>query len=140
MGYKDPGKHRDRIKARNQLYYTSHPETRGPRQRAYRQALFAEALRVLGNKCACPGCDEAEPRFLTVDHIYGRARGGKRPAILDAKASGWDKTKFQILCWNCNMTKSDRGFCPVHQKDPGQRNGHHPISNIQGLLWPSRED
>lgn len=87
----------------------------------------ADALRILGNKCACPGCEVSEPAFLTVDHINGRTKGSRgKNAAAEAKASGWDKTKFQILCRNCNFAKRDLGFCPVHQIDPGERNGHVP--------------
>ena len=79
------------------------------------QILMEEAIRQLGDKCACPGCGVSERLFLTIDHINGLDEGGRRDhAIREAKKSGWDKTKFQMLCWNCNMTKSNKGFCPVH--------------------------
>ena len=112
-----------RYAAREQAYRQTHREQRKAIGQAYKEALKAEALRNLGSKCACPGCEVAEPRFLTIDHILGHANRRNYP-VMEAKASGWDKTKFQVLCWNCNMAKRDRGFCPVHQKDPGQRNGH----------------
>lgn len=133
---------REKIRARDRAYHQANREklnarTRANSQASY-QALTAEALRVLGNKCACPGCEVSEPAFLTIDHINGRTKGSRHSALSEAKASGWDKTRFQILCANCNMTKSDRGFCHVHQKGPGQRNGHEPAANVQQALWATK--
>ena len=127
--------HPEAIKGWNRTYNHRHQEQNKTYQRAYHEALKAEALRVLGGMCACPGCGVSEPAFLTIDHIHGRLIGQRHNPLKEARASGWDKTKFQILCWNCNMSKSDRGFCPVHQKDPGQRNGHIPEAKAQQALW-----
>ena len=115
--------HREEDNARDRAYYLANQEQEQARSRAYRSALMTEARKVLGNKCACPGCEVSEPAFLTIDHINGRPKGSsnrKTMAVFEARASGWDKTKFQILCWNCNMTKRDLCFCPVHQADPGE--------------------
>ena len=126
--------HRADIKVYNQTYHKDHREQANARRRVYHPVywanLRADALRILGSKCACPGCDESEPLFLTVDHIQGRSKKRRQP-LVDAKASGWDKTKFQTLCFNCNCAKKDRGFCPVHQKDTGASNGHRPSTIAQ---------
>lgn len=128
--------HLEQHKASNRRWREAHPEDAKVRSRAHHNAMVAEALRVLGNKCACPGCEISEPMFLTIDHINGRAKGSRRHPILEARDSGWDKAQFQILCWNCNMTKSNRGFCLVHQKAPAS-NGHSPDrENPQLLLGP----
>ena len=119
-----------RENARSRLYHENHREQANARMRVYtplyEQALMAEAFRFLGDKCSCPSCGMSKPAFLTIDHINGRPKGSRKDALKEARASGWDKTKFQILCANCNFAKSDRGFCPVHQTNPGQRNGHNP--------------
>jgi 5-methylcytosine-specific restriction endonuclease McrA len=126
--------HREKAKATSRAWREAHPADMKTSNRAYRQTLMAEALRVLGTKCACPGCEVCEPLFLTIDHINGRSKSPRKHALLEARAKGWDKTLFQILCWNCNMTKSNRGFCPVHQTDPRQTNGHNPDANAQLAL------
>ena len=143
MSYKDKEKqkawyqnHPDRKKVHNRRYNLTHQEQNNARYRAYELALKAEALRVLGNKCACPGCGISEPLFLTIDHINGRPKGSRKDPVLEAKASGWDKTKFQILCMNCNFTKRDRGFCPVHQKRSEETNDHSPSASPQLKLLP----
>ena len=143
--------HREERKAKNRLYHQAnleqqransranhqaHREERITYSRTYQQDMKIEALRMLGSKCSCPGCEVSEPAFLTIDHIHGRPKGARKHALSEAKASGWDKTKFQVLCANCNFAKRDRGFCPVHQKTPGQTNGHSPdLANPQLLLW-----
>ena len=123
--------HPERVKATNSSYRQAHREELNIYYQTYREihreelngkglarnvALSAEARRILGEKCGCPGCEVSEPAFLTIDHINGRPKGSKGSAAFQARASGWDKTEFQILCANCNMAKRDRGFCPVHQK------------------------
>ena len=123
-------------RARSRAYAELHREEIAARLTAYRKKLVVEALRALGSKCACPGCGVSEPVFLTIDHIQGhpkgpKSKGPKKSPIAEAKASGWDKTKFQILCFNCNCAKKDRGFCPVHQKDPVKSNGHIPGANAE---------
>ena len=127
---------KERLNANSRVSHQAHRHERKVSNRASNQRRYAEAVRILGNKCACPGCEVSEPAFLTIDHINGRPKGQRRSALTEARASGWDKTKFQVLCWNCNCAKKDRGFCPVHQADPGQRNGHSPVANPQQSLWP----
>jgi 5-methylcytosine-specific restriction endonuclease McrA len=131
--------HPEQVKATNNAYHRRHRMERNAKDLARYHALTAEALRMLGSKCACPGCEVSEPAFLTIDHIHGRPKGSRNQALPEAKASGWDKTRFQTLCYNCNCAKRNRGFCPVHQKDPGQRNGHSPDGNAQQSLWPLSE-
>lgn len=80
----------------------------------YRLELKLEMFEHLGAVCAC--CDEANPAFLCLDHINNdghieRKRNNQIIAI--ARKSGWDKTKYQVLCFNCNMAKSNfGGTCP----------------------------
>lgn len=118
--------HREELAAKSRAYHLAHREQQNARSLAYDKALTTEGLRIFGDKCACPGCEVREPVFLTIDHINGRPKGSRKNALLEARASGWDKTKFQILCMNCNFAKRDRGFCPVHQAGLEQTNGHSP--------------
>ena len=130
----------EQVKASNRTYNQGHRPERNSTNLAYYYVLKAEAFRVLGSNCACPGCEVSDLSFLTIDHIHGRPKGRRKYTLSEAKTSGWDKTQFQILCANCNFAKRDRGFCPVHQKDPGQRNGHSPEGNAQLSLWPEVKD
>ena len=128
--------HPDKLRAKARAHREIHRNQLTASQRARYQALIAEAFRVLGHICVCPGCGVSETAFLTIDHINGRPKGLRRNGWKEAQASGWDKTTFQIMCANCNHAKSDRGFCPVHQTDTGRRNGHNPGANVQQSLWP----
>ena len=124
--------HREEIKAKSKRYRLAHRDQVNVASRTYRAAMLVEAMRFLGSTCGCPGCGVSELRFLTIDHIHGRnTKKRGHVSLLEAKASGWDKTQFQILCANCNFAKRDRGFCPVHQTAPGQSNGHRPGANAQ---------
>lgn len=127
--------HREERKANTRAYYHAHSAQHNAKHQNRNHALTAEARRFLGNKCACPGCAVSESAFLTIDHIHGRPKESKRNAVFEARASGWDRSKFQILCANCNFAKHDRGFCPVHQTAPRPRNGHSPGANAQQSLW-----
>lgn len=114
-------------------YYRTYRSTHQEQIKAYRERLRTKAFHLLGNKCACPGCEVSEPAFLTIDHIYGRPRGPQRNSAEEAQSAHWDKAKFQILCANCNFAKRDRGSCPVHQSAPNERNGQRsdPIGTSQ---------
>lgn len=70
--------------------------------------------------CAC--CGEAERDFLLIDHveghgnehrrqIFGYVQGGKR--FYRWLVRQGFPTGFQVLCFNCNMSKAKHGKC-VH--------------------------
>ena len=94
-----------------------------------REKFRQEKLNLIaayGGKCAC--CGEAEPKFLTIDHIFndgsqhrkelfGSTRGnmfasGRLYRWL--RQNGYPKDRFQLLCLNCNCAKGHWGQCP-HQ-------------------------
>jgi hypothetical protein len=87
----------------------------GARGRAKLRALIFEHY---GRQCAC--CGENIEQFLTVDHIDGK--GAEHRRSIGGHATGttfyrWLKKQsypegFQILCWNCNLAKSQYGSCP----------------------------
>lgn len=56
-------------------------------------------------------CGEDDPFFLQVDHIDGVASQAARKeeacsAALAAKKSGYDRTKFRLLCVKCHHIKT----------------------------------
>lgn len=66
-----------------------------------------------GNKCAC--CGEEESAFLSIDHINGggnkhRKSSGKN--ILSFLIKNNFPQGFQLLCYNCNISKGMIGACP----------------------------
>jgi len=73
-------------------------------------------------KCSCEGCNETNKAFMCVDHVNGD--GNKHRATADPKLgmlTGWRMhiwlvkndypDGFQILCYNCNHSKSILGRC-----------------------------
>jgi hypothetical protein len=83
--------------------------------------LIAETFAFYGNKCAC--CGEAEPMFLTIDHVEGNGNKHRREVLGGFNKAGkatyrWLRqngfpTGFQCLCQNCNVGKHrNKGICP----------------------------
>lgn len=76
-----------------------------------------------GAICKCCGEDTIE--FLTIDHINGGGNAHRREIFGKAAGTGssfyrWLKkncypTGYQVLCFNCNVSKHMFGICP-HQK------------------------
>lgn len=75
-------------------------------------------------RCAC--CGESERDFLAIDHIEGHGNEHRRK-IFGRHQGGWElyvwlirqrfPSGFQVLCFNCNMSKAKHGRC-VHLAKP----------------------
>jgi hypothetical protein len=72
-----------------------------------------------GYVCAC--CGEAEPRFLTLDHIMNNGSEHRKAIGVRSRGAGIFKwlnkhgypAGFQVLCMNCNHGKAlNNGICP----------------------------
>lgn len=89
------------------------------RARSYRDSLKADVICGYGGICKC--CGEAEPQFLTIDHIHGggsahkKAVGGSQQIYSYLRANGYPDG-YQLLCFNCNGSKGLFGICP-HERD-----------------------
>lgn len=91
---------------------------------AARRARRAEVLEHYGGGCAC--CGEAEPLFLTIDHIDGNGNAHRREI---GKTDMWiwllrnDYPEgFQILCYNCNAGRyRNGGACPHAMEESDSR-------------------
>ena len=69
---------------------------------------------LLGSQCVC--CGEDRDSFLDIDHIYGggsKERREKGPAFVysDVLKMENPRTKYQLLCSNCNQSKRRLGVC-----------------------------
>lgn len=91
------------------------------RQKRKDQRLRDLILSSYGGKCAC--CEEAEPGFLTVDHVNNDGNIHRRHLKLSCGGTPFYtwivRNKFpkdlQLLCWNCNESKRiNKGEC-VHR-------------------------
>jgi hypothetical protein len=95
------------------------------RGRAEYSRLKLEMLEVFGWKCSC--CGEDHPQFLSLEHIHGvapyflgprrnKAASRKQTSTYQlyrmAKRDGWDRTKYECLCMNCNFADGHYGACP----------------------------
>lgn len=89
------------------------------RRNAGRRArLRAEILEVYGARCVC--CGESEPEFLTLDHVGGRrdshVGATTYTVYLRIKREGFPRDRYRLLCWNCNVTIGQLGYCPHERK------------------------
>lgn len=104
----------------SKIHCTKHHNEQNARSRRIFRGLKLLVYTKYGKKCAC--CGEAEFSFLTIDHIGG---GGNKHRKLIGKTSSriyrWLRNNnfpegFQILCANCNQSKSQNGQCAHHQE------------------------
>lgn len=112
-------KNRENLLVKHKEYYNQNKDKwkRSPTDKKKRKARYYELKIVVfnhyGNICNC--CGEKHIEFLTIDHINGIPEGEKRISgirlfrqIIKEK---FPKT-YQILCFNCNNSKSLYGYCP----------------------------
>jgi hypothetical protein len=94
-----------------------------------RANIKMQIITAYGGKCQCIGCDVAEPKFLTIDHIFND--GAEHRKQINPKTNGrtgqgvtlyrwliknnFPKDRYQLLCWNCNLAKA-HGGCPHLEK------------------------
>ena len=89
------------------------------RERQYASSLKIETFSQYGTICQC--CGESNMAFLVLDHINGNGNNERRRLFGTRHAGGkamWRYLKkhgyppgYQVLCHNCNWTKSNGG-CP----------------------------
>ncbi len=85
------------------------------------RALKAQLMEIYGPKCAC--CGESNSQFLTLDHINNDGAVERK----ECKLGTWgvfrkavrdrDKTRYQILCYNCNFGRAKNGGVCPHRID-----------------------
>lgn len=85
--------------------------------RARLRKMKEEAINHYGGKCAC--CGEDEMLFLSIDHIRNDGAEDRRKhpargyAYFRRIVKENDFSKFQVLCFNCNMGRFfNGGICP----------------------------
>ena len=98
-------------------YQTKNPTSYTKYMRAHqRKSTYLRRIEIMnhyGGKCTC--CGENELKFLSIDHINGNGR--KHRQQIKINIYSWLKknkypTGFQILCYNCNLSKGFYGQCP----------------------------
>lgn len=86
------------------------------RNRHYRWNLRLEVIKAYGSKCQC--CGETNYEFLTIDHVdkitslNDRKLGRGHKLYMHLKRKGWPKEGYRLLCYNCNCSIGNFGYCP----------------------------
>ena len=132
-------KNKDKMRKKNRTWYQKHKESEKIRGKKYhekynkeiKQRIIDLKLEVMAHYSkvisksdipVCTCCKEKHIEFLTLDHINGRKSMNHKPSLKadklcrTLKREGFPKG-IQVLCWNCNSAKSDKGVCPVHMKN-----------------------
>ena len=88
-------------------------------QQRYRFKLKNKIFTNYGCKCTC--CGEANSVFLTIDHRNNNGSEHRKQINQTSTTTTYRwiiknnyPKEFQVLCWNCNITKHIYGKCP-HQ-------------------------
>lgn len=105
----------NRVRERRRDSHFAEQELIANRERYTRMRKMA--LGYYGSKCEC--CGETGYAMLTFDHINGGGRksglSGLRfvnDIIKEYNRFGYPNGKYRILCWNCNLARSNCGYCP----------------------------
>lgn len=87
-----------------------------------KKRLFKQKMKIFehygGGVAHCKCCNEKEVYFLSIDHINGG--GNKQKKELKTSSRGIMRwiiknnypVDFQVLCFNCNLSKGFFGKCP----------------------------
>jgi hypothetical protein len=108
-------KNKDRCKALWSEYYAKYKKVLAKSRKEQNREKRIEVVMRLGGRCVCCGITEID--FLAIDHIHGgglkdlRERGIGNTEVA-VRMDNFDRTKYQILCHNCNMAKGFIGYCP----------------------------
>lgn len=77
------------------------------------------AINMYGGHCACPGCDQSNVMFLSIDHKNGDGAEDRKTREKSLGGGLYKKLikrpidpKLQVLCYNCNFAKGNREKCP----------------------------
>lgn len=138
-------KNKDLIKIQKRSKYMRTRDERLKRDQELRYLQKLKTFEMYGNKCAC--CGEDKKEFLCIDHIQGGGAEERREygcCILDhVKKQGYPKDKYQLLCYNCNMSLAFMGYCPHHPeitrpRRTGRRKEPNTLFKSTPEIQPSR--
>ncbi len=95
--------------------------------------LRTKVIALYGGKCEC--CGESRYKMLTIDHkvktyYKDKIRGVALvyAALHEYEESGYPNNKYQLLCWNCNVSRGHHSYCP-HEN--GHQEHEYPNKKIK---------
>ena len=99
-------------------YYQKNKHILAPRYKSEARRKRITVLEFYGGKppkCKC--CGEKEISFLSIDHVNGGGNKHRKESGVGCVIYPWlirnnFPKGFQILCYNCNMSKGFYGKCP----------------------------
>lgn len=111
-------KYKEKKSIYDKKYRVNNLERIRTKNKEWNQKQRLSVIEHYGGMCAC--CGESRLEFLSIDHINGG--GNKHRSTLKTSIYRWLKSNnypegFQVLCHNCNMSKSFYGYCPHQNKE-----------------------
>jgi hypothetical protein len=109
--------HREEIKRRKKGQRDKSEQSYQVRARRYHRVRIQVLKMYSGGRPKCACCGETRYEFLTIDHVRG---DGAEDRLKMSRGSGFygkllkmriNRRKYQVLCYNCNMSKRLLGVC-----------------------------
>ena len=109
--------HKENVSQSSAAYRINHREQINAHGRVINRCLRLEVIEAYGGICDC--CGETLAEFLTIDHINGSGKkhrdsigGGGANFYRWLKKQEFPKDRFRLLCYNCNCSLGNYGYCP----------------------------
>ena len=108
-------------------YHNAHQEernaVRSSRTQEYRMVVLQH---YAGPNPICACCGETALEFLTLDHPNGG--GGQERKTVSRRGQEYYRwlirhdfpVELRVLCYNCNFSRGQRGYCPHESSGPGE--------------------
>jgi hypothetical protein len=102
--------------------WSKHGAKWGAKRAEKRRQLRIDTIQAYGGKCSC--CGEAEPDFLSIDHVDGNGNAHRKTLKVRGgthfyrwlEKNNWP-SGYRVLCFNCNCARGFFGRCP-HESKP----------------------
>jgi len=108
-------------KANNKRFHKRRPNYGADYQRQRRLGMWERIFTTYGRVCVC--CGEAEPAFLTVDHVNNDGGADRKKHGNSAAFRWWLSNQpaklpdYAMMCFNCNLGRErNNGICPHQPK------------------------
>lgn len=117
-------RNRDKRLAYGKKWRDENPDKMRTYRHKFKDKLRTETFEAYGGAhCNC--CGESERRFLTIDHINNDGAAERREMNNRGGYAFYARLRtrgfpvgYQVLCFNCNMSKGHYGICPHNSSPP----------------------
>ncbi len=108
-------RNRDKMRPIEQAEYVRNRDRYTTYSVNYNAECKNKFLQMYGSVCACTGCTESNPKFLTIEHIKGKnKKKGDRSGPYEYRKAvkRYRPDLYETLCIACNWGKGMYKQCP----------------------------